>query len=115
MNRAREHITIVTIQSIDEAAVDLDAKTIQTSHHLAIVSSKVLTLTRSCETIVRERLESNKQTAQSGCCGFFNQIVPQNRIDGRSRLKDATHSFHAAEEISGETHIPQKMIVEKVE
>ncbi len=112
---ATEDLRTVSVEAEDEAAVDHDAEAVEPAYDLAIVAAEVLALAGALEAARGERFEPNEQAPESCRRRVFDAIIAQDRVDSCGCLKDAAHSFHAAEEISGEPGIPEEMIVQEVE
>src|SRR5438552_970319 len=112
---AAEDIAVVSVQAEDEAAVDHDAEAVEFADYFAVIPAEILALAGACEAAARKRFEANEQTSQTGGGRLFDQIIAQDRIDRGGSLKDAAHSLHAAEQISREPGISEKVIVEEVE
>src|SRR5262249_48508969 len=112
---AGEDVAVVSVQAEDEAAVDHDAEAIEPAHHLAVATAEVLALASAFEAAAGKRFEPDEQAPQSCGCRFFDQIIAQDRVDRCGCLKHAAHPLHAAEQISHEPGIPEKVIVQEVE
>src|SRR5947208_14711611 len=97
VDSTRKDDSVVSVQSKDEAAVDHDAEAVESAHHVAVIPAEVLALAGAFEATARKRFETHEQTSQAGGCRVLDQIVAQDRINGRGSLKDAAHSLHAAE------------------
>src|SRR3989442_296436 len=115
VHSAPEDVSVVSVQPEDEAAVDHDAEAVESAHNFAVIPAEVLSLSGALEAPARKRFESHEQTSQTGGGRIFDQIVAQNRVDGRCSLKDAAHPPYSAEQIARESGIPEKVIVEEIE
>src|SRR6187399_121328 len=107
----REDIAIVSVKTEDEAAVDHDPEVVESASDSLIVAAEILALVGVLQTARREALEADEEAAQSGGSGFFDHVVPQDRVDGGGCLKDPSHSAHAAKQLPGETHVAEQMVV----
>src|SRR5690606_22592454 len=75
----------------------------------------VLDLVLFAQALGVERLEADKEAAQPGGYGFFQQPRLEDRLHRARGLPETAHPLHAVEERGGKASIAKEMVVEKVE
>src|SRR5882757_3322346 len=82
---------------------------------LLIILSDILPLVTLHQVISAQRLKSYKDAPHAGHCRLFDQVAPEDGIDGAGPLEHPVHPFHAFEQGSRKTMMTQQMIVEKIQ
>src|SRR5882762_4811637 len=98
IHRAFEHIAVIVIQSEYKTSIDHYSQGMQTLNGLFIILPDILPLVALYKIIPVQGLESDKYTAHTGFCRLFDQVAPENGVDGRGALKDPVHSLHTLEQ-----------------
>jgi len=115
IHRPLEHVRAVVIHPEDEAAVDHDAKVVQPLRDGGVVAAEILALVAAGQVRRGQRLEPDKDAAESGLRGPLDEVAAKDRIHGRGTLEETPHATQAVKERGCELGVAEKVVIEKVE